>query len=276
MPPPAQLLEPYVERSRAEAEGLVRRSVTLAREVRDEVAGDGRRRLVAASVGPYGAVLADGSEYRGRYGLSASELRDFHAPRLELLASSAPDLFAVETIPDVDEALVLVELLDEVGIPAWFTYSVRESRTCAGQSLSEANDALVGSSSILAAGVNCSHPDEVLGAVRASVTATGLPAVAYPNKGGSWDSATRTWEGRPSAWAAGITASSRPHTTATGMSRLPSASRCDPICRPPAKFAAAMARLDRLDDVIWRQMYGLSPQACAAVRQAFASWPRTV
>ena len=84
--------------------------------------------LVAASVGPYGAVLADGSEYRGSYGLSASELRDFHAPRLELLAASAPDLFAVETIPDVDEALVLVELLDEVGVPAWFTYSVREGR----------------------------------------------------------------------------------------------------------------------------------------------------
>ena len=161
---------------------------------------------MAASVGPYGAVLADGSEYRGRYGLSASELRDFHGPRLELLASSAPDLFAVETIPDVDEARVLVELLDEVGIPAWFTYSVREGRTCAGQSLSEAYDALAGSSSILAAGVNCSHPDEVLGAVRASVTATGLPAVAYPNKGGSWDSATRTWEGASGLDAASVSA----------------------------------------------------------------------
>ena len=101
---------------------------------------------MAASVGPYGAVLADGSEYRGRYGLSAPQLRDFHAPRLELLASTGPDLFAVETIPDVDEARVLVALLDEIGIPAWFTYSVREGRTCAGQSLTEAYDALAGSS----------------------------------------------------------------------------------------------------------------------------------
>lgn len=182
-----------------EATRLITSSVALARRARDEAAGassgDGRRLLVAASVGPYGAVLADGSEYRGRYGLSDRELRDFHAPRLELLASTGPDLLAVETIPDVDEARVLVPLLDEIGIPAWLTYSVREGRTSAGQSLTEAYDALAGSTSLVAAGVNCSQPDEVLGAVRASVGATGLPAVAYPNKGGRWDSATRTWEG---------------------------------------------------------------------------------
>lgn len=190
-----------------EAARLITSSVTLARQARDEAAAaEDRRLLVAASVGPYGAVLADGSEYRGRYGLSASRLRDFHGPRLELLASSEPDLFAVETIPDVDEARVLVELLDEVGIPAWFTYSVREGRTCAGQSLSEAYDALAGSSAILAAGVNCSHPDEVLGAVQAAVVATGLPAVAYPNKGGTWDSATRTWEGATGLEPASVSA----------------------------------------------------------------------
>ena len=67
--------------SRADSEALIRRSVGVAREVRDELAGDGRRRLVAASVGPYGAVLADGSEYRGRYGLTRAELREFHLPR---------------------------------------------------------------------------------------------------------------------------------------------------------------------------------------------------
>ena len=186
----------------AEAARLITSSITLAQQVRDEVAatadptiGGEPRLLVAASVGPYGAVLADGSEYRGRYGLSARQLRDFHAPRLELLASTAPDLIAVETIPDADEARVLVPLLDEIGIPAWFTYSVRDGVTNAGQSFSEAYDAIAGSSSVFAAGVNCSRPDDVLPAVRASVEATGLPAVAYPNKGGRWDSATRTWEG---------------------------------------------------------------------------------
>ncbi|WP_107775009.1 homocysteine S-methyltransferase [Nocardioides sediminis] len=188
-----------------EAARLIASSVSVAREVRDEVAASTGREglLVAASVGPYGAVLADGSEYRGRYGLTARELRDFHAPRLELLASASPDLFAVETIPDVDEARVLVELLDEIGVPAWFTYSVADDRTNAGQPLTEAYDALAGSTSLVAAGVNCSRPEHVLGAVEAAVRATGLPAVAYPNKGGSWDAATRTWEG-PSGFDLGL------------------------------------------------------------------------
>ena len=65
---------------RSEAERLIASSVRIARDVRDSFT-DGRRRLVAASVGPYGAMLADGSEYRGRYGVSAATLRDFHGPR---------------------------------------------------------------------------------------------------------------------------------------------------------------------------------------------------
>ena len=149
--------------------------------------------LVAASVGPYGAFLADGSEYRGRYGVPASRLRDFHAPRLELLAAAGPDLFAVETIPDSDEAEVLVPLLDELGVPAWFSYSVRGDTTCAGQPLADAYAVLAGSSAVVAAGVNCSDQDDVLGAVTAAVAATGRPAVAYPNRGGSWDADAKQW-----------------------------------------------------------------------------------
>jgi homocysteine S-methyltransferase len=175
------------------ARRLIGLSVTLAQEARDELADSRPGLLVAASVGPYGAFLADGSEYRGRYGVSRTRLREFHAPRLQLLAETAPDLFAVETIPDTDEAEVLVELLDEVGLPAWFSYSVRGSATCAGQPLSEAYAVLAGSSSVFAAGVNCSDQEHVLEAVETAVAVTGLPAVAYPNKGGSWDSVSKTW-----------------------------------------------------------------------------------
>ena len=178
----------------AEAQRLITLSVTLAREVRDELAETRRGLLVAASVGPYGAFLADGSEYTGRYGVSSARLRDFHAPRLELLAAAGPDLLAVETIPDVDEAEVLVSLLDDLGVPAWFSYSVRGAATSAGQPLAEAYAALTGSRSLIAAGVNCSDQTDVLGAVRAAVAATGLPAVAYPNRGGNWDSDRKTWE----------------------------------------------------------------------------------
>jgi homocysteine S-methyltransferase len=178
----------------AEARRLISLSVTVARDVRDELADVHPGLLVAASVGPYGAYLADGSEYRGRYDVPAARLREFHAPRLELLAEAGPDLFAVETIPDSDEAEVLVPLLDELGLPAWFSYSVSGNTTNAGQPLPEAYAVVAGSRSVIAAGVNCSEQADVLGAVRAAVAATGLPAVAYPNRGGSWNAGTKTWE----------------------------------------------------------------------------------
>jgi homocysteine S-methyltransferase len=181
--------------SDADAKDLIQRSVLIAREVRDDLAGDGVERYVAASVGPYGAALADGSEYRGRYGVTAARLRDFHRPRLELLASAGPDLIAVETIPDVVEAEVLVSLLDEIGLPSWFSFSAHQLRTRAGQPLEEAFRVAASAQSVIAVGVNCCAPEHVLPAVRLSVETTGLPAVAYPNSGERWVAYRRVWSG---------------------------------------------------------------------------------
>ena len=181
----------------SEAAALVLRSVTLARRVRDEMAGDGVERRVAASVGPYGAYLADGSEYRGRYGVTRSTLRDFHGPRLELLLSGGPDLLAVETVPDVEEAEVLVDLLADIDVPAWFSFSVRDGRTAAGQPLSDAFRVAAQPECVVAVGVNCLRAEEVEDAVRLAVATTGKAAIAYPNGGGEWDPATRSWVGRP-------------------------------------------------------------------------------
>lgn len=180
---------------RDEAERLIASSVAIAREVRDELAVDGRQRWVAASVGPYGAVLADGSEYRGRYGVSAAALRDFHLPRLELLIAAEPDLLAVETIPDVDEAEVLVELLDELGFPAWFSYSIDGTRTRAGQALEDAFAVAGRSTAVVAVGINCCAPGDVQQAVEMAVAVTGKPAIAYPNSGEEWDAGGRRWTG---------------------------------------------------------------------------------
>lgn len=177
----------------AEARRLIRLSVTLARDVRDELSEERPGLLVAASVGPYGAFLADGSEYTGDYDVPSGRLRDFHGPRLELLAEAGPDLLAVETIPTTVEAEVLVALLDELDVPAWLSYSVRGDRTSAGQPLTDAFALLAGHRTLVAAGVNCSEQADVLGAVRSAVAATGLPAVAYPNRGGSWDSEAKQW-----------------------------------------------------------------------------------
>ncbi|QIS24044.1 homocysteine S-methyltransferase [Nocardia terpenica] len=180
---------------RAETVRLLRRSVESARQARDEASGDGRPRWVAASVGPYGAALADGSEYRGRYGLSAARLRDWHAPRLAALADAEPDVLALETIPDADEAEVLVNLVADLGLPAWLSYTVAGEATRAGQPLPDAFAVAADAANIVAVGVNCCSPTDVAPAIIAARAATGRPAVVYPNSGEGWDPVDHTWTG---------------------------------------------------------------------------------
>jgi len=184
--------------SRDEAAGLLRRSVELAKAARDEVGGE---RWVAASVGPYGAALANGEEYVGRYGLSVAQLADWHRPRLEVLAGAGADVLAVETVPDVDEAEALVGLIHELGVPAWLSYTIAGTTTRAGQPLADAFAAAAGMPEIVAVGVNCCAPDDVEHAVRVAREVTGKPVIAYPNSGEAWDGVRRTWIGS-SGWSA--------------------------------------------------------------------------
>jgi homocysteine S-methyltransferase len=184
----------------------MRRSVELARAARDEVGGQG---WVAASVGPYGAALANGEEYVGRYGLSVSQLANWHRPRLEVLVSAEPDVLAIETVPDVDEAEALVGLVAELGVPAWLSYTISGATTRAGQPLVDAFAVAADVPEVVAVGVNCCAPGDVFAAVEIARDVTGKPVVVYPNSGEEWDGARRTWigEGRWSAdlapqWAA--------------------------------------------------------------------------
>jgi homocysteine S-methyltransferase len=169
---------------------LLRRSVELARAARDENGTGGL--LVAASLGPYGAALADGSEYRGRYGLSVAALKHWHRPRLETLAAAGADLLACETVPDADEAEALVDLVRAAGVPAWLSYTIDGTRTRAGQPLAEAFAVAAGVDEIVAVGVNCCSPDEVLPAIEIAST-IGKPVIVYPNSGEHWDG--RGWTG---------------------------------------------------------------------------------
>lgn len=148
---------------------------------------------VAASVGPYGAVLADGSEYRGRYGLSVRELADFHRPRIAALLAAGPDVLALETVPDTTEAEALLTVLAETGARAWLSYTVEGGRTRAGQPLAEAFALAAGSPQVIAVGVNCCDPAEVLPALEAAAAVTAAPLLAYPNDGSVWKPATATW-----------------------------------------------------------------------------------
>jgi homocysteine S-methyltransferase len=181
---------------RAATERLLRRSVELARRACAE-SDDGSPRWVAASVGPYGAMLADGSEYRGRYGRSLAELTAWHRPRIAVLAEAGPDVLAIETIPDLDEAEALLAAAAEVDVPVWLSYSIAGDRTRAGQPLTEAFALAAENPQVVAVGVNCCAPGDVAAAVAAARTATGKPVIAYPNSGEDWDAARRRWVGAP-------------------------------------------------------------------------------
>ncbi|MER5206171.1 homocysteine S-methyltransferase [Streptomyces sp. NPDC002825] len=178
--------------SREEAAGLLARSVELARAAAEAVPEEV---WVAASVGPYGAMLADGSEYRGRYGLSVGALESFHRPRIEVLAAAAPDVLALETVPDAEEAEALLRAAAGCGVPVWLSYTVEGGRTRAGQDLAEAFAVAAGNEQVLAVGVNCCDPAEAGEAVELAVAVTGKPAVVYPNSGERWDARARGWSG---------------------------------------------------------------------------------
>jgi len=183
----------------ADATLLLRRSVELAHMARNQVGNDGR--WVAASIGPYGAALADGSEYRGRYGLSVAKLAAWHRPRLEVLADAGADVLALETVPDIDEAEALVGLAQRFDVPAWLSYTIDGPRTRAGQPLTDAFAVAAGVPEIVAVGVNCCAPVDVLPAIGIAREVTGKPIIVYPNSGERWDGRRRGWVG-PSRFSA--------------------------------------------------------------------------
>ena len=178
---------------------LLRRSVELARTVADSAGGPV---WVAASVGPYGAALADGSEYTGDYGqmLSVDALRRFHHERLEVLAAAGPDVLALETIPCLAEAEALVEELAAVGLPAWLSLTTVTDvdgsvLTRRGEPAEQAFALARDCDAIIAVGVNCTDPSGVPAAVALAAHASGKPVVVYPNSGEAWDGQARSWTG---------------------------------------------------------------------------------
>jgi homocysteine S-methyltransferase len=180
---------------RSEAEVLLRRSVRLAREAADATTASDGQRWVAASVGPYGAALADGSEYRGDYGLTVAQLRDWHRPRLEILADSGADVLALETIPALAEAEALLAEVQALGVPAWLSMTCSGGRTRAGERAEEAFGMTAGLDAIIAVGVNCIDSVEAADLVATAAESSRKPAVVYPNSGESWDAAARSWAG---------------------------------------------------------------------------------
>ncbi|SDP58865.1 homocysteine S-methyltransferase [Klenkia soli] len=179
----------------ADAEGLIARSVELARE-------GAPSSWVAGSVGPYGAYLADGSEYTGAYlsSVGVEELRAFHRPRLQVLAEAGVDVLACETLPGAAEVEALLAEVTALDVPAWFSLSSVTgpdgvTRTRRGEPLSDVLGMVRGVDQVVAVGVNCTDPASVVPAVVWARVASGKPVVVYPNSGETWDADARAWTG---------------------------------------------------------------------------------
>ena len=190
--------------SNEEIRTVSEQSVTVAKDARDLFLTEFNSResapspIVAAGLGPFGAYLADGSEFRGRYGVSSEELRDFHAERLQILWQAEPDLLAIETLPDAQELDVLLRLLQDMDdIRAWISFSCADEKHLNdGTPLIECARACADVEQVLAVGVNCTPPrflDRLIPEIRAG--APPKPVVVYPNSGEVYDGESRSWTG---------------------------------------------------------------------------------
>jgi homocysteine S-methyltransferase len=181
--------------ARGWSEAQVREALLLSTQLARN-ASTGTKVLVSASVGPYGASLADGSEYRGNYGKSTSQLKDFHRMRLQVLVESNPDLLAIETIPEIKEAEAILELIAEldIKIPYWMTFSCKDSsKISSGEFFKDAVDLVSGKVGAIGVGINCTSPEYVTPLLASARSR--IPYVVYPNSGRTWNAAIKKWEG---------------------------------------------------------------------------------
>lgn len=181
-----------------QSRALIARSVELARQARDAYRAENpaaKGLLIAGSIGPYGAYLADGSEYRGDYQRSALAFQDFHRPRIDALLESGADLLACETLPSFDEIRALAQLLVEYPVAqAWFSFTLRDSQHLSdGTPLRDVLAFLADYPQILAVGINCIALENTVDALSYLHSQTPLPLVVYPNSGEHYDAVTKTW-----------------------------------------------------------------------------------
>lgn len=181
---------------------LIKLSIKIAIQTRDDFwdsLEDKRNRikpLVAASIGPYGAYLANGAEYTGVYGISDAKLKEFHKKRLELIVEEKPDIIACETLPSFKEAQILCEHLKKYkNIESWICFSAKDDlSTNAGDNIIEAAKFLDTQEHISAIGINCTHPKYIASLIKKFKDNSSKPIVVYPNGGSKYNPITKKWE----------------------------------------------------------------------------------
>ena len=176
----------------------LRASVALAEKVRSEyIASSPRRIWIAASLGPYGAMLHNGAEYHGNYACGFDELVRFHSRRIAVLAQTNADFLAFESVPSLEEArAILAALHPYPDVAAYISFTCRdESHVSHGESLQACAELLDREPQIIAVGVNCTSPELIESLVSQLEQATHKPILVYPNSGEQWDAVHRCWQG---------------------------------------------------------------------------------
>jgi len=190
--------------SETEALALIGKSVEIAVNARDRFWASCTQQalrpkpIVAASVGPYGAFLADGSEYRGDYCLTEEELVAFHYPRMKALIEAGADILACETIPCLMEARAISSLLAKEfpGHFAWMSFSAKDGKHISnGELIADCAKELESSAQIAAIGINCTAPQYISSLIREIKGHCSKPIIVYPNSGESYEAGTKTWDG---------------------------------------------------------------------------------
>ncbi len=185
--------------TRKESEKLVRSSLQILLDARDQFLKkhpERDRLAVAAGIGPYGAFLADGSEYTGNYGTDKQAVYEFHKERMALLAEAGAELFAFETQPCLWEAEQLLEIAKGYGIPCWVSFSCKDStHICDGTPIRECAARMDNEELAQAIGVNCTYPEYVTGLIREIRSVSQKPIIVYPNKGEEYDPVQKIWLG---------------------------------------------------------------------------------
>lgn len=179
----------------AQARQLIQQAVTIAHTARD--ASHVTDAVIAGSIGPYGAYLADGSEYTGAYQLTPSAYQDFHRERLALIMAAGVDVLALETIPRLDEVQALVQLITTTWTqqPYWVSFSIKDPQTlCDGTSLAVAAKWVAAQPNVVAVGVNCTTLENIAPALTTLKAAVAVPLIVYPNSGDQYDPVTKTWQ----------------------------------------------------------------------------------
>ena len=180
------------------ADRALRASVAIAERVRSEYYSTSPRRIwIAASLGPYGAMLHNGAEYHGNYECSYEELVGFHSRRIAVLAETNADFLAFESIPSLEEArAILTALRPYADVPAYLSFTCRDgTHVSHGETLRECAELLDGQPQIIGIGVNCTRPELIAGLIRELAQVTSKPVIVYPNSGEEWDAVDRCWQG---------------------------------------------------------------------------------